>query len=287
MRIPAQLLVFLVGAHVLLFLRQYENDTASTVINIVELLLVVFLVVEALETFVFDYWLGERKQVELPAMVRYLVLIVIYGAAVVIIIDTVTGKDVLPLLATSTVLTAVLGLALQDTLGNLFAGLALSLEKSLRIGDWVLVDGVEGKITYMGWRAVHLRTFTADLVVVPNRAIGHARVQNFTRPEPLTARNIEVMVAGHVSPADAETAIQAALLTVPAVLQQPKPRLWLVQMTALGNRFVLNFWVADFAHHDDAESDVLKAICAILQQRRWMVSAPAGVDGDGRAVARV
>jgi small-conductance mechanosensitive channel len=273
MRWPAQALVFLVATHVLFTLRGGESATGSTVVTIVELLLVAYLVIESLEMAVFHYWLGERKKVQVPNVIRHLILVVVYGVAILSIITGVTGVNVVPLLATSTVITVVLGLALQDTLGNLFAGLALSLEKPFREGDWILVDGIEGRVELMGWRATHLRTFTRDVLVFPNSVLGKAKVQNFCRPEPLTGRNVEVPVALHADPADVEAALRAAVARVPALLAEPAAKAWFVATTPLFHRYVMRIWVGDFSVHDDAESDFMKALLVELRQRGLALTA--------------
>jgi small-conductance mechanosensitive channel len=283
MRWPAQALVFLIALHVLFTLRGGESETGSKVVTIVELLLVAYLVIESLEMAVIHYWLAERKKVQVPNVIRHLILVVVYGVAVLSIITGVTGVNVVPLLATSTVITVVLGLALQDTLGNLFAGLALSLEKPFREGDWILVDGIEGRVELMGWRATHLRTFTRDLLVFPNSVLGKAKVQNFYRPEQLTGRNVEVPVALHATPAEVEAALQAAIARVPALLPEPASKAWFVATTPLYHRYVMRIWVGDFATHDDAESDFMKALFLELRQR-GLALAPttavvAAVDG--------
>jgi small-conductance mechanosensitive channel len=286
MRWPAQALVFLIAMHVLFTLRGGESETGSKVVTVVELMLVAYLVIEALEMAVIHYWLGERKKVQVPPVIRHLILVVVYGVAVLSIITGVTGVNVVPLLATSTVITVVMGLALQDTLGNLFAGLALSLEKPFREGDWILVDGVEGRVEHMGWRATHLKTFTRDLVVFPNSILGKARVQNFDRPQKMTGRNVDVPVALHASPADVESALQAAVARVPALLAEPTSKAWFVTTTPLFHRYVMRIWVDDFAIHDDAESDFMKALFVELRERGLALTNPVGgvgVDASGNA----
>lgn len=262
MRIPAQTLVFLVGANVLFSARGVENAIVSKAVALVELLLVAYLIIEALETVILDFWLGEKRKVQVPNVVRGLALLVLYTVAIGIIIGTVTGVNVAPILATSTVITVVLGLALQDTLGNLFSGLALSLEKPFDVGDWILIDAVEGRVESMGWRAVHLSTFSADRVSVPNAVIAKARVQNFSRPTRVTARNVDVIVPANSDPAVVEKAARAALASIPEVKQEPLPRVWLVELTPLTQRWVLKIWLEDFAIHDETESTVRKAFVA-------------------------
>ena len=163
------------------------------------------------------------------------------------------------MLATSTVLTVVLGLALQDTLGNLFSGLALSLGKPFGVGDWIMVDGVEGQVVDMGWRGVHLETFSHDVVVIPNAMVAKTRLQNFSRPAKVTARNCEVLAAPDAAPYVVETAARAACGRLEWVLKEPAPRVWLVQLTPYGQHWVIKVWLEDFAVHDEAESRVRRA----------------------------
>lgn len=285
MRLPAQVLVFLIGTHVLFALRLVENAAISKVVTITELLLFAYLAIEATETAVLHYWLGERKKVQVPRVVRHLILVVAYTIATLSIIATVTGVNVVPILATSTVITVVLGLALQDTLGNLFAGLSLSLDKPFKEGEWILVDGIEGRVEHMGWRATHLRTFSWDAVVIPNSVMGRARLQNFDRPQKITGRNVEVLCALHTLPAEMESVLADVVLKVPLVLATPAPRAWFVAMTPLYQRYVIRIWIEDFSTHDDVESDLLKAFFYELSMRKLALtsgSAVAAADFEGR-----
>jgi small-conductance mechanosensitive channel len=66
------------------------------------------------------------------------------------------------------VITAVLAFAMQDTLGNILAGVALQLDNSLRTGDWIRIDDITGRVAQMRWRQTTIRTRNGDVVVVPN-----------------------------------------------------------------------------------------------------------------------
>jgi Mechanosensitive ion channel len=73
----------------------------------------------------------------------------------------------------------VLGLALQSTLGDVFSGLSLSIEKPYRIGDEILLEGgAGGEVIQMNWRSTHLKNGANDVVIVPNNAIAKMRIQN-------------------------------------------------------------------------------------------------------------
>lgn len=288
LRLPARVLVVLVGFHALLAMRQIHNAGVAQGLAITELLLVAYLIIETIETMVLHYWLGERHGVQVPNVVRHLILIITYTVAALSIVGGVTGINVAPLLATSTVVTVVVGLALQDTLGNLFAGLALSMDRPFKLGDWVYVDSVEGCVVYSGWRATHLQTLTRDIVIIPNSMLSKTRLQNFNAPTSICGRNQEVIVGLHAMPEEVEQACLMAITKVPAILRTPPHKVWFVQTTALFHRYVVRIYVNDFASHDDAESDFMKALVhelAARQIRVGSVAAMAGVDVDGRVVA--
>lgn len=90
-----------------------------------------------------------------------------------------------PLLATSAALSVILGLALQDTLGNLFAGISLQVDKAFEIGDWLEVtSGIQkctGQVKEITWRATVLSGWTSDeLITLPNRFLANAQIANFS-----------------------------------------------------------------------------------------------------------
>ncbi|MBN1209072.1 MAG: mechanosensitive ion channel [Myxococcaceae bacterium] len=268
MRLPARVLHLLISLHAFLALRGIEHEVIRTAVSIVELLLIAYLIIEALETFVLHYWLGERKGIEVPAVVRHLLLLVVYTVVALSVFGSVTGVNVVPVLATSTVVTVVLGLALQDTLGNLFAGLALHVEKPFGPGDWILIDGIEGQVVYMGWRSTHLRTFSWDVVIVPNSVIAKTRLQNFYAPDKVCARNVELLVRLEATPEQVEQAVRQACEARPEIRKEPAPKAWLVGMTPLFQRYIVKVWIDDFARHDDIESDLLKALFHSLHAER-------------------
>ena len=124
-------------------------------------------------------------------LVRFSVIAV--GACLVVVL--VWDGDITSAVATLGVGSIVLGLALQDTLGNLMAGIALLFERPFQVGDWIRVGDTTGEVIEINWRAVHLRLRSQDLVVVPNSALGKERIQNFSRPTPAHAVNVYVRFA--------------------------------------------------------------------------------------------
>ncbi len=107
--------------------------------------------------------------------------------SIVLIVWTLSqifGLDLGPLLATSAAFSIVLGLALQDTLGNLFAGISLQIDKSYEIGDWLeVVQGIQkatGQVKEISWRSTILIGFSDEEITLPNRTMANAQISNFS-----------------------------------------------------------------------------------------------------------
>ena len=82
------------------------------------------------------------------------------------------------LLTTSAVSAVVIGFALQDTLGNAFAGLAIQSERPFNVGHWIRVGDFEGRVAEVTWRATKLRTKSGNFVVVPNNIVSQEAITN-------------------------------------------------------------------------------------------------------------
>ena len=115
------------------------------------------------------------------------------------------------LLTTSAVGAVVVGFALQDTLGNLFAGLAIQIEKPFRVGQWMQVGDREGQVQEITWRATKLRTKAGQFLIVPNSVISKEPVLNYSEPTMPTRIEVEVGASYSAPPNDVKRAMQEAM----------------------------------------------------------------------------
>ncbi len=127
------------------------------------------------------------------------VTIYIVGALVLL---SVLGIHVTPILTALGVGGLAVALALQDSLSNLFAGLHLLADKPIRVGDYVkIADAVEGYVVDIGWRSTRVRRLQNTVVVVPNKKVAESVITNYDLPEPRVSLDIPVSV-GHRSDPD-------------------------------------------------------------------------------------
>ena len=111
------------------------------------------------------------------------------------------GFDVLPLLTTSAVLTAIIGLALQTTIANLFGGLSLQLDRTLVQGDWIETGRHSGRIVEIGWRSTQLITRDGDTLFLPNSQLVSGEVLNLSRPTGAHRASVRMNVPERYAPA--------------------------------------------------------------------------------------
>ncbi|MDR3441002.1 mechanosensitive ion channel domain-containing protein [Telmatospirillum sp.] len=110
--------------------------------------------------------------------------ILLYGTAVVAWLALGLGFDVSKLLATSAIFSVIIGFALQATLGNLFSGLSLEIERPVRVGDYVRKGDVEGRVEALKWRSVFIRTPNDSRIILPNSALTSQPIEIFPYDRP-------------------------------------------------------------------------------------------------------
>jgi small-conductance mechanosensitive channel/CRP-like cAMP-binding protein len=178
--------------------------------------------------------------------------------------------DLSSLVATSALLSVVLGFALQETLGNLFAGLTLNAEEPFEPGEWVSFGKYTGRVMEMGWRSTRLITIDEDELLVPNSLISREVVVNHMRPQNTDVIELMVAVDLDVSPARAKAALRDAVRSCPLVLQQPEPEVQLAAFTETGQSYRIKFHTEGF-HVERAAIDQ-------MNEAIWYALRRAGID---------
>ena len=150
------------------------------------------------------------------------VLLVVIGAAIVL--SVVWRRDLGGLVAALGVGSIVLGLALQETLGNLMSGIAMLFERPFSIGDWIEVGTNRGEVVQINWRSVHLRTIDRNLLVIPNSALGRETIINFSAPTRLQTVRVSFTFALDDPPNRVKDMLRNTALNTPHVVADPAPK---------------------------------------------------------------
>lgn len=202
----------------------------------------------------FDLALA-RAGVDVPSIVRDVLQVLIVGVLALGCLR-LAGIDLLPLLTTSAVLTAVIGISLQSTLANLFSGLSLQMDRTLRSGDWISAQGHVGRIEEIGWRSTRLVTKDGDTVFVPNSGLVTGEVLNYSRP---TSRHrMWVRVGFHYRhpPNVVRQTLLRAIDGVDGVLHDPPPDCIVTDFGDSAVQYALRYWIDRFDRDSHIDSEV-------------------------------
>jgi small-conductance mechanosensitive channel/CRP-like cAMP-binding protein len=227
------------------------------------------------EILVCDVLAVRQGRVPPPGILRDIVSAVFSALVLVLLFRSILGVDATALVATSAAVSIVLGLALQETLSNLFAGLALMIERPFEPGDWVRFGERIGRVTEVSWRAVKLQLIRQeDYLVVPNSVVAKSEIVNLSQPTPLHGQSVDVDVTYHEPPDRVRQALIDTALEVDGVLREPPPRAVVVRFDHSAVVYRLTYWIQDFPRVLDIEGQILAHIWYAFRRQGIRIPFP-------------
>ncbi|WP_269533078.1 mechanosensitive ion channel family protein [Chitinimonas sp. BJYL2] len=191
------------------------------------------------------------------------------------------GLDLSQLVTTSAVITAVLAFAMQDTLGNILSGIALQLDDSLELGQWVKLPDVSGKVLQIGWRSTLIETRNGETVVVPNAWLMKNSFQlvgkRFNGHPLVWRRWVWLEVSWDHPPARVLELMHMAIRDahIDGVASEPPPHAVLMEMRDGIGRYALRYWLTDFLADDGTDSQVRAHLVAAMVRNGIPMAAPS------------
>ncbi len=194
------------------------------------------------------------------------------------VIGTVLLRE--QLLTTSAVGAVVVGFALQDTLGNLFAGLAIQIEKPVRVGHWIQIGDRDGQVQQITWRATKLCTKDGEFLIVPNSLISKEMVLNYSEPTIADCISVEVGASYLTPPNEVKAAILEAIASAPLALSTPAPRVLVQSFGDSAVNYKAYFWLNDYGLEREARDEVRTNIWYIFRRRNIEIPWPIQIQYD-------
>jgi hypothetical protein len=178
----------------------------------------------------------------------------------------------LSILTTTTVVAAVVGLALQESLSNIFMGLMLQLSKPFEPGDWVRAGDFIGRVRGINWRSTTLVTRANERLDIPNTTIGKDVIVNYAEEE--VGDEISVGLSYGVPPNRAREVILKVLHDVPHVLQQPAPLILPWQYGDSAITYRIRYWIADYTLQEQVRANVVSSLWYALRRHHMEIPFP-------------
>jgi len=205
---------------------------------------VVFFLIRLIDASLKSIYTLRGLSFPLPKVLHGLILGIIYLLILFVILKDILHINITPFLATSAILTMILGLAFQGVLSNILSGMSLHFTQSFRKGDWIQVGSDEGRVIDTNWRETRIHDRYSNIIVLPNNVVASEKITNFSLP------------------------FQKSALTT------PPPEAYLLSYDDLGISYLLKFWIKDFDRKYPIMAEVGKLIWYKFKRNNIEIPVP-------------
>lgn len=201
--------------------------------------------------YFWESWFERKSKSQAPKFLSQLAGLAVFLAAVLIVLTVGYEQDLTVLLGASGVAAIVLGLALQDLLGNVIAGIALELGKPFRAGDWLVVEGKHAEVIEVNWRSTRLRNNDDIYFDIPNKQIVGSTIVNLTHRNRRHGIRLQVRFEYGTPPNLIKDTLKRAAANAQGVLETPPPKVFLKDFGDFGIDYEVRFWMEDESKYND------------------------------------
>lgn len=252
------------------------NVTAHLPLEFTARLLLLFSIARTGFLLAFRSVLGHRFAQQMSRILLDIIQGALYLIAVLIALH-VAGADLRSLVAGSALITAAVGLSMKDTLGNVFAGLAIQAQRPFDVGDWIQFDEHPhhiGEVIEVNWRVTKVITLDKVEVTIPNGVLAQSPIRNFTKPLRYSRRSVYVVAPYDVPPRKVAEIIENAIIGAYGVLEQPPPNVVTNAFTERGVEYWVRFFTTEFHQRDGVDGGVRDRIWYALQRHGINIPGP-------------
>lgn len=230
---------------------------------------------EVLLGFFGDYVPRLRGGAPMAPIIKDLLrAVILAGVFILGVKQAFPDADIGALVTTSAILSIVVGLALQESLSNVFAGIMLTIDRPYKPGDWIEIDGKEGRVLDSNWRSTRIQTRDDDLIYVPNSTMAKSNIVNLSDPttEHLCRKRIGIEYAA--PPNKVRTVLVTMMLHVDGVLKTPSPDVFVIDYGDSAIVYELRFWIVDYDRRPRIDSEVLRGVWYHLKREGISIPFP-------------
>lgn len=266
---------------VLVFISSYLkhiDSSFSQEANFVSLLLLGFVIVSNIGLIVFKFLLPKLK-VNPPLIMQDLVIAAL-NILVFFTIASKNGYNLSGLIATSAVITAIIGFSLQDALVNIMGGLSVQMDNSIKIGDWIKIDDkLNGKVVEIRWRHTAIETRNWETVIIPNSYLVKSPVfiiGKKTNQPTQWRRWVYFYVDFSYSPSEIIEIVEKALkeTKINNVSDNPKINCIVMGVEESTCKYAVRYWLTDLVADDPTDSEVRIIIYNALMRLNINLAVP-------------
>src|SRR5947209_3004953 len=233
-------------------------------------------VIALVDRYVWDLYFEKKKQTPIPHFPRQIVALLIYLITLLIVLwyGYRADKWLTGLLAASGAATIVLGLAGQNLLSGIIAGMSLQINRPYKVGDWLQVGDRFAEVMEINWRSTRLCTNDNIYLDIPNNEIVRTTIINLHYPTEAHAMRIRVGVDYNVPPNRVKDALARAASTATNVLPEPKVRVFLVDFADHAVTYEIKFYMGNHSRINETNDAIRTNVWYELKRQRIRIPFP-------------
>ena len=213
-------------------------------------------------------------QANVPKLLRDLVRFFLILIGTAIVLSLVWKLDLGNLITALGVSSIVIGLALQDTLGNLFSGITLLFGRPFKLGHWIEIGDTIGRVSEINWRSVHLTTREQELLIVPNSILAKEIFRNFNQPSRQHVEVIELGFSYNDPPNQVKSVLFETAMETPGVLKKPEPIIQTVNYNDSSIDYRVKLFLADYSKVPQVRDEFMTRVWYMAQRNKLDIPFP-------------
>jgi small-conductance mechanosensitive channel len=215
---------------------------------------------------------AHRTRAHFSTIFKDILMLTLWGLVLLVVLRQDFTVDLTPLLASTAVVAVVVGLALQESLGNIFSGLTLQMGRAFAPGDWVRSGEFVGRVQGIGWRSTAVITRANEKLEIPNALLAKEALVNYSVGA--VADDIKIGLSYAAPPNYVREVILAALRDMPGVMQYPPPEVFTWEFCDSSIRYRVRYWMSDFADVDRLRDVVSTGLWYVLRRKAIEIPYP-------------
>ncbi len=218
---------------------------------------------------------AHRTRAHFSTIFKDILMLTLWGLVLLVVLRQDFTVDLTPLLASTAVVAVVVGLALQESLGNIFSGLTLQLSKPFAPGDWVRSGTTEGRVQGIGWRSTAVITRTNERMEIPNSLMAKDALVNYSIGA--VAGEMNFGLSYSAPPNFVREVVMEALYKMPGVMQYPPAEFYTWEFGDSAIQYRVRYWMSDYADAERLRDAVATGMWYVLRRKGIEVPFPQRV----------
>jgi len=279
-RPPFSYIIWFLGLRAALNPLKLDFESLDRILNTIILLIAIYAISVFTNVFVIGVLEKLTSKTEsklddaLMPLVSKTINVIIYLVGLMWVLS-IWSIDIAPLLASLGIAGLALGFAVKDSLANIFGGISMILDQTIKVGDRVkLESGEAGYIVDMGLRSSRLKTANNELIIIPNGQLANSRIKNYNQPDPVLRVVIDFGVSYDSEIDKVRKVIHDVLQTIDNLMDDPAPDVIFVSMGDFTLNFQARFWVTDQSQAWNKKLEATNKIFAVLKENKIDIPYP-------------